>query len=126
MATDKRILIVDDEDKVAFFLRESLEELGRDFVVEAAGSAEEALEKMAAQPFNLIISDLRMPGIDGLELLEQVKEQNPDTRLILMTAYGSDEVEAEARRLEIYQYITKPFHISLCIPVGLIRRAVPS
>jgi CheY-like chemotaxis protein len=112
MGTDKRILIVDDEDKVAFFLRESLEELGRDFVVEAAGSGEEALEMLAAQHFDLIISDLRMPGIDGLELLERVKEQNPDTRLILMTAYGSDDVEAEARRLEIYQYITKPFHIS--------------
>jgi CheY-like chemotaxis protein len=112
MATDKRILIVDDEDKVAFFLRESLEELGQDFIVEAAASGEEALEKIVAQPFNLVISDLRMPGIDGLELLERVKEQNPDTRLILMTAYGSDEVEAQARRLEIYQYITKPFHIS--------------
>lgn len=112
MATDKRILIVDDEDKVAFFLRESLEELGQDLIVEAAASGEEALEKIAAQPFNLVISDLRMPGIDGLELLERVKEQNPDTRLILMTAYGSDEVEAQARRLEIYQYITKPFHIS--------------
>jgi CheY-like chemotaxis protein len=112
MAADKHILIVDDEDKVAFFLRESLEELGQDFVVESAGSAEEALEKIAAEPFDLVISDLRMPGIDGLELLEQVKEQNPATRLILMTAYGSDEVEAEARRLEIYQYITKPFHVS--------------
>ncbi len=112
MAVERRILIVDDEEKVVFFLRESLEELGADFVVEAAGSGEEALEKIEAQPFDLVISDLRMPGIDGLELLERVKELSPETRLILITAYGSDEVEAGARRLEIYEYITKPFHVS--------------
>ena len=112
MAVGKRILIVDDEEKVVFFLRESLEELGQDFVVEAAKSGEEALEKIEHQPFDLVVSDLRMPGIDGLELLESVKELSPNTRLILMTAYGSDEVEAEARRLQIYEYITKPFHVS--------------
>ncbi len=112
MAVDKRILIVDDEEKVAFFLRESLEELGQEFAVEAVKSGEEALEKIEAQPFDLVITDLRMPGIDGLELLEKVKERSPDTRLILMTAYGSDEVEAEARRLDIHEYITKPFHVS--------------
>ena len=118
MAVDKRILIVDDEEKVAFFLRESLEELGQDVAVEAAGSAEEALEKIQARPFHLIISDLRMPGIDGLKFLERVKQENPDTRLILMTAYGSDEVEADARRLEIYEYITKPFHVSDLVDVA--------
>jgi len=118
MAVDRRILIVDDEEKVAFFLRESLEELGQDFAIEAAGSAEEALEKIESQPFDLVISDLRMPGIDGLELLEKVKEESPNTRLILMTAYGSDEVEAEARRLEVYEYITKPFHVSDLIEVA--------
>ncbi len=118
MAVDKRILIVDDEEKVAFFLRESLEELGQHVVVEAARSAEEALEKIESQPFHLVISDLRMPGIDGLQFLGKVKQGNPDARLILMTAYGSDEVEADARRLEIYKYITKPFHVSDLVDVA--------
>lgn len=118
MEADKRILIVDDEEKVVFFLRESLEELGQNVTVGAAKSAEEALEKIEAQRFDLVISDLRMPGIDGLKLLEEIKERNPETRLILMTAYGSDEVEAEARRLEIYEYITKPFHVSDLIEVA--------
>ncbi len=112
MAADKRVLIVDDEEKVVFFLRESLEELGRDFTIGTAGSAEEALEKIESHPYDLVISDLRMPGIDGLQLLERVKQRHPDTRFILMTAYGSDEVEARAHSLEVYDYIAKPFHVS--------------
>jgi CheY-like chemotaxis protein len=112
MVTDKSVLIVDDEEKVVFFLRESLEELGRDFTIGTAGSAEEALEKIKSRPYDLVISDLRMPGIDGLELLEKVKQTHPNTRFILMTAYGSDEVEAKAQGLEVYRYITKPFHVS--------------
>lgn len=112
MTEDKRVLIVDDEEKVVFFLRESLEELGRDFTIGTAGSAEEALEKIERHPYDLVISDLRMPGIDGLQLLERVKQRYPKTRFILMTAYGSDEVEARAHRLEVYDYIAKPFHVS--------------
>lgn len=112
MVTDKSVLIVDDEEKVVFFLRESLEELGRDFTIGTAGSAEEALEKIKSRPYDLVISDLRMPGIDGLQLLERVKQTHPNTRFILMTAYGSDEVEARAHGLEVYRYITKPFHVS--------------
>jgi CheY-like chemotaxis protein/predicted regulator of Ras-like GTPase activity (Roadblock/LC7/MglB family) len=112
MTADKRVLIVDDEEKVVFFLRESLEELGRDFTIGTAGSAEEALEKIEIHPYDLVISDLRMPGADGLQLLERVKQSHPHTRFILMTAYGSDEVEAKAKGLEVYDYITKPFHVS--------------
>lgn len=112
MAVDKRVLIVDDEEKVVFFLRESLEELGRDCTIGTARSAEEALEKIDTNPYDLVISDLRMPGLDGLQLLERVKETHPNTRFILMTAYGSDEVERQAHNLKAYDYITKPFHVS--------------
>ena len=118
MAVDKRVLIVDDEEKVVFFLRESLEELGQDFSIGTAGSAEEALEKIESQPYDLVISDLRMPGIDGLQLLEMVKQKHPDTRFVLMTAYGSDEVEVRAHDLEVYDYITKPFHVSDLLEVA--------
>jgi CheY-like chemotaxis protein len=117
MAVDKRVLIVDDEEKVVFFLRESLEELGQDFTIGTAKSAEEALDKLATQPYDLVISDLRMPGIDGLQLIETVKAKYPRTRFILMTAYGSDEVEARAHHLDVYDYITKPFHVSDLIDV---------
>ncbi len=107
----KRILIVDDEESVVFFLGESLAELGPGYTVETARSGEEALARIARQPFDLVITDLRMPGVDGLELLKTLQATQPDTRLILMTAYGSDQVEAEARRLAVYRYITKPFKI---------------
>jgi len=115
---DKSVLIVDDEEKVVFFLRESLEELGRDFTIGTAKSAEEALEKIETRPYDLVISDLRMPGIDGLQLLERVKERHPNTRFVLMTAYGSDEVEARAHSLDVFDYITKPFHVSDLLDVA--------
>ncbi len=125
MAGEKRVLVVDDEEKVVFFLRESLEELGHDFTISAAKSADEALEKIEQQPYDLVISDLRMPGTDGLDLLREIKERNPDTRLVLMTAYGSDEVEADAQSLEVFEYITKPFHVSDLIEVARDALAVP-
>ena len=118
MAVDKRVLIVDDEEKVVFFLRESLEELGQDCTIGTAGSAEEALEKIDTNPYDLVISDLRMPGLDGLQLLERVKETHPNTRFILMTAYGSDEVETRAHNLKAFDYITKPFHVSDLLKVA--------
>jgi CheY-like chemotaxis protein len=107
----KRILVVDDEESSAFLLSENLAELGPEYRVETACSAEEALQKTAAESFDLVITDLRMPGLDGLELLERVRAAHPQTRLILITAYGSEQVEARARRLEICRYMTKPFRI---------------
>jgi CheY-like chemotaxis protein len=107
----KRILIVDDEKKVAFFLQESLEDLGDNYEIVSAETAEAALQQIESQPFDLIITDLRMPDINGLELMQRVRVISPETRMILITAYGSDEVEAEARRLQAYSYFTKPFHI---------------
>lgn len=118
MDTDRHVLIVDDEEKVVFFLRESFEELGHEFKVSTARSAEEALAKIDSQPYDLVISDLRMPGSDGLQLLETIKERNPATRFILMTAYGSDEVAARAQRLEAYDYITKPFRVTDLLTVA--------
>ncbi|NIN63644.1 MAG: response regulator [Anaerolineae bacterium] len=125
MAVARRVLVVDDEEKVVFFLRESLEELGKNFTVRTAKSAEEALEKIDDQPYDLVISDLRMPGIDGLDLLRKIREKNPDTRLILMTAYGSDDVEADARSLDVFDYITKPFHVSDLVQVARDALALP-
>lgn len=113
MATEEKwVLIVDDEKRVAFFLEESLKALGKGLAVVSVGSAEEALEQLARRPFDLVVTDLRMPGMDGLELMQQVKETHPHTRTILITAYGSEEVEAEARRLESASYLTKPFPVT--------------
>lgn len=111
MKDTKRILIVEDEPKVAFFLQESLEAADPNYTVVSANCGEEALNQWSHAPFDLVVSDLRMPGINGLELLQRVREQSPTTPTILITAYGSDEVEAEARRLPACRYFTKPFQI---------------
>ena len=107
----KRILIVDDDKGVAFFLREHLLEAQAGYQVETADSSEEALEIMAQRPFDLVITDLRMPGMDGLELMEEIRQISPRTRLILMTAYGNERIERTAYQLGACQYITKPFRV---------------
>lgn len=107
----KRILIVDDEESLTFFLSENLASLSPAYEVETARSGKEALAKIDRRPFDLIITDFIMPDVDGLELIEEVRARHPQTRLILMTAYGNDRVEAEAYRLKAYRYITKPFQV---------------
>ncbi len=111
MRDTKNILIVEDEPKVAYFLQESLESTSQNYKVVCAASGEDALNQVSHSLFDLVVSDLRMPGINGLELLQRVRDRNPFTRTILITAYGSDEVEAETRRLQTYRYFTKPFPI---------------
>jgi DNA-binding NtrC family response regulator len=107
----KRILVVDDEKGSAFLLGENLTELGPEYVVETASSGEEALEKIHAAPFDLVITDFRMPGIDGLQLIQEIRTTHPDTRSILITAYGSPNIKKRADRLGVYRYMTKPFLI---------------
>lgn len=109
--SSKRILIVEDEPKVGFFLKESLESLDRGYDVRHVENGEAALAEMARQPFELLVTDLRMPGMSGLDLLSRVRDVAPDTRSILITAYGNDEVESESRRLNTAYYFTKPFQI---------------
>ncbi len=111
MTARRRILILDDETRVAFFLRESLEALGHDFEVVSVSSADEALREASREKFDLLVTDQRMPHMDGLELIEHVQALHPDTRFILITAYSSEEVLDKARRLGAYRYFTKPFHI---------------
>jgi len=108
----KNILIVDDEPKVGFFLKESLESLGSDYAVSQVASAEDALAALAHAPYDLVVTDLRMPGMNGLDLLSRVRHDRPLMPTILITAYGSDEVAAESRRLQTTRYFTKPFRIA--------------
>ena len=111
MTPKRRVLILDDETKVAFFLQESLEALGYDFEVISVSSSEEALAEISREKFDLLVTDQRVPGMNGLELVEKVQASHPDTQFILITAYSSESVLAKARRLGAYRYFTKPFHI---------------
>ncbi len=105
----KNILIVDDEPAVGVSLKASLESLGADYAVSHVLSAEAALSALARDPIDLIVSDLRMPGMTGLELLTRVRHTQPQLPTILITAYGSADVIAASQQLQITRYFAKPF-----------------
>jgi DNA-binding NtrC family response regulator len=101
------ILIVDDE----MIVRESLGNWFRDegYHADVAASAKEALEKLATTSWDVFLLDIRMPGIDGLELQRKIKEAHQDATIIIMTAYASVESAVEAMKHGAYDYIIKPF-----------------
>lgn len=101
-----RILVLDDDAVACEFLQEALSRAGYD--VRAFISAREALVETLDQ-YDLLISDIRMPGMDGLEFLKKVHEKWPELPVILMTAYGSLETTMEALRNGAWDYISKPF-----------------
>jgi two-component system response regulator HydG len=101
------ILIVDDEQVVRDSLTNWFAEEGYD--VDAALSAPESLSKLAGREFDLVIADIRMPGMDGLELLEKIRGEQLDTAVIVMTGYASVETAVRALKHGAFDYITKPF-----------------
>ena len=107
----KRVLIVDDEVRVAFFLKEGLEGLGREYDIATTGSAELALEQISSHPVDLAVVDYRLPGINGLDLIRRLKDLCPGTQTILITAYGSPDLQDAAARLCAARYLDKPFRI---------------
>ena len=108
---NKRILIVDDEETILTVLKGSLRVLGPEYEVATATSGDAALERLHQQTFDVVVTDYLMGGMDGLQLMEIIHSINPDTRVIMMTAYGSNELEEEARRLQAYRYLSKPLEI---------------
>jgi DNA-binding NtrC family response regulator len=102
-----KILVVDDEAPIRDMLQKSLTQRGG-FSVEVARNGIEAIEKIEKDVFDLVLTDLLMPEMDGLELLKTVKGTRPEVMVILMTAYGSIETAVEAMRIGADDYITKP------------------
>jgi DNA-binding NtrC family response regulator len=101
------ILIVDDEQVVRDSLVHWFTEEG--YEVDGTASATEALSKLAGREFDLVIADIRMPGMDGIELLEKIKAEQLDTSVIVMTGYASVETAIRALKHGAFDYITKPF-----------------
>jgi len=102
-----RVLVVDDDAGVRFLLRELLLELGCDVV--EAGDGAEALERLAVEPFELVIADLRMPRLDGMQLLRTLAGRPRPPRVIMVTAHGSERHAVEAMKSGAYDYLRKPF-----------------
>ncbi|WP_347273998.1 sigma-54 dependent transcriptional regulator [Candidatus Kuenenia sp.] len=103
------ILIVDDEETIRLSVREFLDAQGYEAI--AAGSFEEALEKMDTFMPDLILLDLRLPNINGVELIGKIKEKDPNALMVVMTGYGSVDSAVEVMRLGAYDYLEKPFKL---------------
>jgi DNA-binding NtrC family response regulator len=103
---NNRVLFVDDEEAVRASWNRYLTQQGFDVVT--AEDGQRAVNQLSNAPVDVVISDLRMPGLDGLELLAWVHDRKPDTRFILLTGYGNEEVERKARALGAFEYLNKP------------------
>lgn len=102
-----KILIVDDEESIRSVLFQVLADEG--YEVTMAGSAEEALIAFRNEVYHLVITDIRMEGLSGLKLLQEVKKMNPDTQVIIMTSHATLESALEALRAGAYDFLIKPF-----------------
>lgn len=101
------ILVVDDDDGVRENLAELFELVG--YSIQTAGSASEALQKLADHDVDLLLTDYRMPGPNGVELIESARRMKPGLRAILMTAFGDSFTEIESVRRGAIGYVNKPF-----------------
>jgi DNA-binding NtrC family response regulator len=116
----RRLLLVEDDEVFFRPLRRTLERRG--YEVLAAHGAEEALDVLKAEDVDLVLTDRRLPGMDGVELVRQVKAEHPDLAVVVMTAYGTIESAVEAMRLGALDYLVKPFEPAELLLV--LRRAI--
>ena len=113
MAIDKkRVLIVDDEEDLTWSISRRLAKDGDSLEVLCTNTGNNALELLTQFKVDLLVTDLRMPGIGGLQLLNEVKVKYPHTHVIVMTAYGSIEVKQVLDRWGSTGYIEKPFEMN--------------
>ncbi len=116
-----RILVVDDEESLRDLLSEVLTDDGYD--VTTAATAEDALRVFADDPFPLVISDIRMPGMSGIDLLKKIKAENEDTQVVIITSHASLDTAVTALREGAYDYLIKPFE-DLDVISAIVNRAL--
>ena len=104
----KRILVIDDEPDMLMLMSMIIEE-NTEWQVETTNNPSEGLKMALENEYDLVIADLKMPGLDGMEVFEELKEMKPEIPVIIITAYGSLEIADEARNKGVADFITKPF-----------------
>ncbi len=109
MSETRRVLVVDDEQEVRDTLSSVLENL--DYIPYVASNGVEALEIIKNEPIDVVLSDLYMPEMDGIELLKRVRSMNKKVVFLMITAHPTIETAVEAIKKGAYDYLTKPFHI---------------
>jgi DNA-binding NtrC family response regulator len=106
----KSILIVDDEEDLIWSLSKTLSKTDEKLEIICVQDGDSALEVLSRRPVDVVVSDVRMPGRDGLQLLEEIRFNYPQTKVIIMTAYGSEEMQTYITARTPY-YLEKPFEI---------------
>jgi DNA-binding NtrC family response regulator len=114
-----KLLLVDDEENFVNTLSERLKM--REVPSKVVYSGEEALEAIASEVPDVVVLDLRMPGIDGMEVLRKVRASNPDVRIVILTGHGTDATEEEAKKLGAFHYHKKPVEIDELL--GTVKKA---
>jgi len=104
-----RLMVIDDEAIVGKRLRQVFNKMG--FVVEVFDSPVQAMEAAAAHPFDIVVTDLKMEGMDGMEVLNRVRQLNPATRVIIITGYAEPETAEKAFKVGVFDFIPKPFRL---------------
>lgn len=110
MPEDTAILLIDDEEDILDVLREYFEEKG--YRVFSATSGEEGVDIARREDLNMVLVDLRLPGMDGTEVVEKIREISVDLPVVIITAYPSFESAVKAIRARAYDYLVKPFQMS--------------
>ena len=119
-----RVLIVDDEKRLAYFLGQTLQLDFPECQVDTAYSGEEALSSLASHAYDLIIADVRMPGVSGMELIKGVRYLDAEVPIILLTGYGSASLRREAATLGVNHYVDQPFDVDSLI--STVSQLLPS
>ena len=116
-----KILLVDDEEHIRLLFREELEEEGYD--IGLASNGFEALERLRAQQYDLVVLDIKMPGANGLEVLRYIKKNSAQTEVVMMTGMSDVNMAVEAMKLGAKEYLTKPIDMDQLVPQlkGIIR-----
>jgi signal transduction histidine kinase len=107
---EERILVVDDEKAIRDFLYQALTRLGG-FIVELAENGEEALKKIEKEDFDLVLTDMKMPTMDGLQLISEIAKFKPETLMVLLTGHGTIESALEAMKQGASDYLSKPINL---------------
>ncbi len=107
--TTPRIMVIDDENIVGKMLKVSFQRDG--YTVETFLHAEPALKRLSEEKFDIVITDLKMKDIDGMEVLKRIKKESPDTKVIMITAYASMDTSIEAFREKADDFFPKPIKI---------------
>jgi DNA-binding NarL/FixJ family response regulator len=118
MAATGHVLVVDDDPMVLFVFRDTLRRLGDVYEIVATQSGLKALDEVKEKPFDLVITDLTMPDLGGLELTEAIRQTSPNTAVVWITAYGCHNVSTDASRLKIHRCYDKPLEVDEILQIA--------